>query len=66
MASANYTSRAAEFSIENGVVCIKMQTGDVLSCWHMPLLEFRRSAARAAQLLEEHDARGVVVRMAGH
>lgn len=64
MGSAVYASKAAEFSIENGVVCIKMQSGDDVACWHMPLLEFRRSIAAAMRTIAEHDARGNVVPLA--
>ena len=65
MGAAAYASRAAEFSIENSVVCVRMQTGEEVHCFHMPLLEFRRSLSRAAKLIDQYDNRGEVVPMRG-
>ncbi|MCW2405064.1 hypothetical protein M2336_001693 [Sphingobium sp. B1D7B] len=63
MGSAVYASKAAEFSIENGVVCIKMQSGDDVACWHMPFSEFERSLKRAIKAVKLYEADAKVVRL---
>jgi len=58
---AAYVAQAPDFDIENGVVCVKAISQGKTLCWHLPLLEFRRAAVRAANVLREHDTRGDVV-----